>query len=80
MAAPQAQTRWLGPVPVVTVSGDIVLASSPAVRVELYAAIDTGATRVVVDLREVTFLDCSGLSVLVAARNGSAPGRGHRAG
>lgn len=57
--------------------GELDVESAPRVRAELAAAIESGATAVMVDLRNVTFLDSSGLSALVecgqalSARGGS---------
>jgi anti-sigma B factor antagonist len=53
----------------ITVRGEIDLANAARLRELLDEAIDTGATRVVVDCRELEFLDSSGIGVLVAARN-----------
>ncbi len=47
--------------------GEIDVATSPALREELYAIIDGGAKVLVVDLSELGFIDSSGLGVLVAA-------------
>jgi anti-anti-sigma factor len=51
---------------VVSVRGEIDLATADAFRAALSDAID-GSPRVEVDLRETTFMDCSGLAALVAA-------------
>jgi anti-sigma B factor antagonist len=50
----------------VLLSGEIDLASAPAVWEALESAIDD-ATRVVVDLSEIRFIDSTGLSLLVRA-------------
>lgn len=52
---------------VVAVRGEIDVATSPALREELYQLIDGGARDVVVDLSGLGFIDSSGLGVLVAA-------------
>ena len=52
--------------PTVTLSGEIDLASAPAVWEALEAAVED-ATCLVVDLSEVRFIDSTGLSVLVRA-------------
>jgi len=49
---------------VVRVEGEVDLASAPELH-EILAAFDPGAGGVIVDLRDVAFLDSSGLSVLV---------------
>lgn len=64
-------------VTVVTVTGEIDVFSSPRLREMLLDVIDNGADHLVVDLGEVTFLDSTGLGVLVGiyhrlrARSGS---------
>lgn len=52
-----------------TVSGELDLATTPDLRERLGAALDSGATRIVVDLREVTFMDSIGLAAIVHARS-----------
>jgi anti-sigma B factor antagonist len=64
-------------VTVVEVTGEIDVFSSPRLREMLLDVIDNGSDQLVVDLGEVTFLDSTGLGVLVGiyhrlrARNGS---------
>ena len=50
---------------VITVSGEVDLASSPDLDIAIIAAIESGATSVVVDLTDVSFMDSSGLGVIV---------------
>jgi anti-sigma B factor antagonist len=52
---------------VVTVRGEIDVASAPQLRTHLHELCTDGTSRVVVDLRAVTFLDSSALGVLVGA-------------
>lgn len=52
---------------VVRPRGELDLATAPAFRQSLVDAIDSGAVRVVVDMSEVTFIDSTGLGVLVGA-------------
>ena len=54
---------------VLAVSGELDLATAPALRERLGAALDSGTTRIVVDLREVTFMDSVGLAAVVHARS-----------
>ncbi|WP_055590911.1 STAS domain-containing protein [Peterkaempfera griseoplana] len=56
------------PAPVVTARGDIDLATAPSLRRRLADALATHP-EVVVDMSQVTFMDCAGLSALVDARN-----------
>jgi anti-sigma B factor antagonist len=52
---------------VIGVSGELDLASSPALETELESAAASAAALVVVDLRGLEFMDSTGLSVLVRA-------------
>ncbi|MFD0852916.1 STAS domain-containing protein [Actinomadura adrarensis] len=62
---------------IVTISGEIDVFTSPRLREELLEVIEGGALHLVIDLGEVTFLDSTGLGVLVGiyhrlrARDGS---------
>lgn len=47
------------------VGGEIDVATSPELRRELHQLADRDASTIVLDLREVTFIDSSGLGVLV---------------
>jgi anti-anti-sigma factor len=50
------------------VTGELDLATAPDLRQRLEAVIDAGTGDLKLDLAEVTFLDSSGLVVLLAAR------------
>ena len=52
---------------VISVSGELDLASSPALEQELERVSQSDAQVVVVDLRNLEFMDSTGLSVLVRA-------------
>jgi anti-sigma B factor antagonist len=58
---------------VLTLSGELDLATAPELRKRLVAAIDSGATRIVVDLRQVTFMDSIGLAAVLHARSRLRP-------
>lgn len=69
---------------VVTVSGEVDMATAPRLRAALERA--SGAAEVRVDMRAVTFMDSTGLSALVSAHQALArlvivcpPGPGRRA-
>ncbi|MEU9014704.1 STAS domain-containing protein [Streptomyces sp. NPDC048479] len=51
----------------VPVAGEVDYLTSPRLGDELEGAVASGVERVDVDLREVSFCDCSGLSVLLDA-------------
>lgn len=50
---------------VIMVSGEVDLATSPELDVAIIAAIDSGASSVAIDLTNVSFMDSSGLGVIV---------------
>ncbi|MFL5822520.1 MAG: STAS domain-containing protein [Solirubrobacteraceae bacterium] len=52
---------------VIGVSGELDLASSPALEQELESRVTSGTELVIVDLRHLEFMDSTGLSVLVRA-------------
>jgi len=53
--------------PVIRVSGEIDVATSPLLRSELATVIGSEPTTVTVDFAQVSFIDSSGLGVLVGA-------------
>jgi anti-sigma B factor antagonist len=52
---------------VVGVSGEIDIASAPTLRDEMLGAIRRHGARLALDLSGVTFMDCAGISALLAA-------------
>lgn len=52
---------------VVAVRGEIDLFTAPDLKTMLLGAIDSGKSRIVVDLSETTFLDSTALGVLIGA-------------
>jgi anti-sigma B factor antagonist len=61
---------------VVAVSGELDVATAPALREELYRAIDQHLPKVIVDLAEMNFIDSTGLGVLVGALKRVKEGNG----
>jgi anti-anti-sigma factor len=57
---------WPGPV--VTISGEIDIQSGPQLRDQLLCTIRRHGARLSLDLSGVTFIDCAGINVLLAAR------------
>ena len=53
---------------VVTVSGELDIATAPALRDRLTAAIDAGTRRLVIDLSAISFLDSVALATIVHAK------------
>ena len=51
---------------VISVCGDVDAFAAPALKEQLFACIDSGADRVVVDMTASAFIDSTGLGVLVA--------------
>ncbi len=64
-------TEQRGDVAVVTVAGELDMATAPALQEEVTRLAAAGQTRLVFDLAEVSFCDSTGLSVFVRARNRS---------
>lgn len=52
---------------IVTLSGEVDLSTAPSLRERLASLIDAGSTSIVVDLRQVSFMDSTGLGVLMGA-------------
>ena len=63
----RVEVRHADATAVITVSGELDLASSPALEEELERVAQSDAQLVVVDLRHLEFMDSTGLSVLVRA-------------
>ena len=55
---------------VVRASGEVDVVTAPLLRDRLNGAVNEGSGDVVVDLAEVTFMDSTGVAVLIGARNG----------
>jgi anti-sigma B factor antagonist len=55
----------VGPHTVVQVTGEVDIASAPALRDKLLALVNRGAESLVVDLRGVTFIDSTGVGSLL---------------
>ena len=52
---------------VVQVSGEVDLATCPQLRAQLIELVDQGVYHLIVDLEQVSFLDSSGIGVLIGA-------------
>jgi len=50
---------------VITVSGEVDLATSPELDTAIIASIESGTSSVAIDLTDVSFMDSSGLGVIV---------------
>ena len=50
---------------VITVSGEVDLATSPELDTAIIAAIESGTASLAIDLTDVSFMDSSGLGVIV---------------
>jgi len=67
LLGPTLSVRSKGGYTVVTISGELDIASAPVLREQLLGLLRPGASRIVIDLSGVTFCDASGLAVLVGA-------------
>ena len=63
----RVETRNDGRAAVIMVSGELDLASSAALEEEIDRVAESGVTHVVIDLRDLEFMDSTGLSTLVKA-------------
>jgi anti-sigma B factor antagonist len=54
---------------IVSITGEIDLSTGPAFSSALHAALDAGASRLIVDLSECGFMDSTGISILVGAND-----------
>jgi anti-sigma B factor antagonist len=61
------EVRSEGRATVIAVSGELDLASSPALQEELDRVASSDSKLLIIDLRELDFMDSTGLSVLVRA-------------
>jgi anti-sigma B factor antagonist len=61
-----ADTSWRGRRAVIAVAGEIDIAGKPVLDRALDAAIEAGALELWVDLGEVTFIDSTGLHLMLA--------------
>ncbi|HEY8533639.1 MAG TPA: STAS domain-containing protein [Micromonospora sp.] len=61
-------TEQRGDVTVVSVAGDLDVATAPMLETRLSELLDQGACRLVLDLADVSFCDSAGLSLFVRAR------------
>ena len=61
------EVRKQGRATVIAVRGELDLASSPALQEELDRAATSDSQMLIIDLRELDFMDSTGLSVLVRA-------------
>ena len=65
------QTEQRAGVVVVSVAGELDMATAPQLQDQISDLLERGQTRLVFDLAEVSFCDSTGLSVFVRAKNGA---------
>ena len=63
----RVEVRTEGRASVVVVRGELDLATSPELEDQLRRIWDTGSEQLVIDLRELEFMDSTGLSIIVKA-------------
>jgi anti-sigma B factor antagonist len=71
------EVRNQGRATVIAVSGELDLASSPALQEELDRVAGSDSQLLIIDLRELDFMDSTGLSILIRAHQ-AAEEAGHR--
>lgn len=62
-------TELRGDVAIVSVGGELDMATAPQLQDQITEQLDRGRHRLVFDLAELTFCDSTGLSVFVRAKN-----------
>jgi anti-sigma B factor antagonist len=62
---------------VVTLTGELDLASAPELSARIDALLAAGQTRLVIDLGELTFCDSTGIGILIRANNGCQQRNGY---
>lgn len=60
------ESKVTGDAASVIVRGEVDMATAPQLREELTGLVDAGVTTLVLDCRELQFLDSSGIGVLIA--------------
>jgi anti-anti-sigma factor len=63
------QTQERGDMVVVSVAGELDMASAPQLQDQIMELLDQGRSRLVFDLADASFCDSTGLSVFVRAKN-----------
>ena len=75
----EIEHRTEGAWQVLDVAGEVDLSTAPALRSRIDTVLDEGGRRLVVDLADVSFMDSSGLSVLVSGYKGMREAGGEMA-
>ena len=73
----QITTREQGEFSVVEVGGEIDVYTAPSLREAVPSVLDGGAIRICIDLSDVSFLDSTGLGVIVNAMKRVDAAKGH---
>jgi anti-sigma B factor antagonist len=69
----KVDTRFSAGAAIVSVSGEVDMFTSPDLRHELQRLTEDAVPRIVVDLKEVNFMDSSGIATLVQALKEARP-------
>ena len=69
-----ASTEFLGTTSIVRASGEVDIASAPALAAHMDRALAPRPSRLIIDLAAVTMLDSSGLGVLISVLKGLESG------
>lgn len=73
----EVRTRRQGPTGFVFVSGEIDMATASQLEESIAVISDQGIGEIVVDLRDVTFMDCAGAKVILNARRAADESKMH---
>jgi anti-sigma B factor antagonist len=65
------QTEQRGDLVVISIVGELDMASAPHLQAQITELLDNGRSRLIFDLTDVSFCDSTGLSVFVRAKNAS---------
>src|SRR5688572_28411179 len=65
------QTEQRGDLVVISIVGELDMASAPHLQAQITELLDNGQSRFIFDLTDVSFCDSTGLSVFVRAKNAS---------
>src|SRR5262245_5761002 len=75
--APARVVSQIGDTATVALHGEIDIANSSQIRAYLTGCLDDGCANIILDLRDLTFMDAAGLSVLVYVTRMTESRHGH---
>jgi anti-sigma B factor antagonist len=72
----ESSLRKIDDIPVLEISGEIDIYTSPQFKEAVGAAIDQGASAIIIDMAKVTYMDSSGFGTLLSATKRLRPVNG----